>query len=115
MLTTVMANPKQVITTRCHRAMHKVEIYTRTWCGYCHMAKSLLQSLGCQFQEYDIEADAGLQLEMFQRTGHRTVPQVLINDHPLGGFTDLARLQRKGVLARMLVGADADPETPGKL
>ena len=89
--------------------MHKVEIYTRAWCGYCHMARSLLQSLGCPFQEYDIEADAGLQQEMFQRTGGRTVPQLLIDDHPVGGFMDLARLQHSGVLARMLAGGDTAP------
>jgi len=82
--------------------MHKVEIYTRYWCGYCHMARSLLQSLGCPFREYDIESDAALQQEMIQRTGCRTVPQVLIDDKPVGGFTDLARLQHNGMLARML-------------
>ena len=89
--------------------MHKVEIYTRCWCGYCHMARSLLQSLGCKFQEYDLESNAALQQEMFQRTGGRTVPQVLIDNHPVGGFIELARLQHNGMLARML--ADPDNST----
>ena len=88
--------------------MHKVEIYTRYWCGYCHMARALLQSLGCQFQEYDVESNTALQQEMFQRTGGRTVPQVLIDNQPAGGFTDLARLQHNGVLERLL----ADPDPP---
>lgn len=92
--------------------MRKIEIYTRAWCGYCHMARSLLQSLGCEIREYDIGADCALQQEMFRRTGRRTVPQVLIDDHPLGGFRELARLQHDGVLARMLAGGDADREKP---
>jgi glutaredoxin 3 len=93
--------------------MHKVEIYTRYLCGYCHMARSLLQSLGCPFREYDIESDAALQQEMFQRTGGRTVPQVLIDDQPVGGFTDLARLQHNGVLARMLGEGSAQSKGGG--
>ena len=92
--------------------MHKVEIYTRHWCGYCRLARSLLQSLGCKFHEYDLDADAALQQEMFQRTGGRTVPQVLIDDHPVGGFADLARLQLNGVLARMLSDPDTGPDIP---
>ena len=92
--------------------MHKVEIYTRYWCGYCRLARSLLQSLGCKFQEYDLDSDVALQQEMFQRTGGRTVPQVLIDDYPVGGFADLARLQHNGVLGRMLADPDTAPDIP---
>ena len=88
--------------------MHKIEIYTKAWCGYCHMARSLLQSLGCQFREYNVSADFALQQEMMQRTGGWTVPQVLIDDQPVGGFMELSRLQHSGALARML----ADPDKP---
>jgi GrxC family glutaredoxin len=84
--------------------MAGIEIYTRSWCGYCRMAKSLLQSLGCEFSEYDIGGDQGLETEMTRRTGGRTVPQVLIDGTPVGGFTELARLHGSGALQRMLAG-----------
>jgi hypothetical protein len=46
------------------RAMHKIEIYTRAWCGYCHMAESLLTSVGCEFREYDIGDNVMLEREL---------------------------------------------------
>lgn len=84
--------------------MHKVEIYTRGWCGYCHMAKSLLQSLGCAYQEYDVDDDRVRRQEMYDRTGGYTVPQVIIDGRSVGGFTDIARLHAAGLLVPLLQG-----------
>lgn len=89
--------------------MRRVEIYTRGWCGYCHMAKSLLQSLGCAYEEYDVDMDGGRRQEMLARTGGRTVPQVVIDGRAVGGFTDIARLHAAGLLVPLLHGAPPDP------
>ncbi len=113
MIPVPQTDPKQVTVAPVCKIMPKIEIYTRSWCGYCRMAKSLLQSAGCQFTEYDIDASAELQQEMFQRTRGRTVPQVLINDHPLGGYVDLARLHHSGALAPMLRDQCPGPDDRG--
>jgi glutaredoxin 3 len=78
-------------------------MYTTQWCGYCVRAKSLLQSRGLEFEEIDLGEDldrAALQ----ELTGGSTVPQILIDDRPIGGYEDLWRLDREGRLAE-LVGA----------
>lgn len=92
--------------------MRKIEIYTRGWCGYCHMAKALLQSLGCTYEEYDVDHDGARRQEMYDRTGGRTVPQVVIDGHGVGGFTEIARLHAAGLLVPMLNG-DAPTTSAG--
>lgn len=86
--------------------MRRVEIYTRGWCGYCHMAKALLRSLGCRPEEYDVDLDGARRQEMIERTGGRTVPQVVIDGRAVGGFTDIARLHAAGQLLPLLRGDD---------
>lgn len=92
----------------------QVEIYTSGWCGYCHMARSLLQSLGCTFVEHDVDRDRERRREMVDRTGRHTVPQVLVDGRPLGGFTDIAKLHAAGLLLPLLRGdRPAGADDPG--
>ena len=83
--------------------MASVEIYTTPLCGYCHAAKRLLTAKGAGFAEHDVSADPARRQEMVQRAnGRRTVPQIFVDGTHLGGFDDLAALDRAGKLDPLL-------------
>lgn len=83
--------------------MAKIEIYTKMFCPYCTRAKSLLDSKGVEFTEYDITMDAAKRKEMLGRSnGGSTVPQIFIDDRHIGGSDDLAALDRAGKLDPLL-------------
>ena len=81
----------------------KVEIYTKFACPYCVRAKQLLDSKGVQYTEYDITMGGAKRAEMLARVpGAQTVPQILINDTPIGGSDDLRALENQGKLDALL-------------
>lgn len=81
----------------------KVEMYSKMYCGYCFRAKRLLESKGVEFIEYDITLGGPKRDEMRERAPNaRTVPQIFIDDKPVGGSDDLAALDRAGKLDAML-------------
>ena len=83
--------------------MAKVEIYTSPWCGYCARAKSLLESKGVEFVEYDTMEDAANRAESLKRSGGRTsVPQIFVDGEHVGGSDELAALDRAGKLDPLL-------------
>ncbi|SPJ23136.1 glutaredoxin 3 [Palleronia abyssalis] len=83
--------------------MSNVEIYTTPLCGYCHAAKRLLKSKDAAFIETDVSSDPGLREKMMERaSGRRTVPQIFIDGAHVGGYDDLAKLDREGKLDPML-------------
>ena len=83
--------------------MSKVEIYSSMWCPFCHRAKRLLQTKGVEIREFDVDADPALRQEMMARSGgRRTVPQIFIGDHHVGGSDELSALEREGRLNGML-------------
>ncbi|SDE63292.1 glutaredoxin 3 [Limimaricola pyoseonensis] len=80
-----------------------IEIYTKPTCGYCHAAKRLLAQKGVGFTEIDIAARPERRGEMVQRAnGGRTVPQIFIGDTHVGGYDDMALLDRRGGLDQLL-------------
>jgi glutaredoxin 3 len=82
--------------------MAKVELFTTPWCPYCHAAKSLLERKGVPYEERDA-SDPEVRAAMIQRAhGRRTVPQVFIGDRHLGGYDDVAALERRGQLDALL-------------
>jgi glutaredoxin 3 len=84
--------------------MTKVEIYTTPWCPYCHAAKSLLTEKGVAFEEVDA-ANPEVRSAMVQRAhGRRTVPQIFIGETHVGGYDDMAALERRGRLDPLLAG-----------
>lgn len=85
--------------------MSNVEIYSHPSCGYCHQAKGLLNARGIEFEELDVELYRPLMTEMVQRTGGRTLPQIIINDKAIGGFDELHQLDLKDELTALI----ADP------
>jgi glutaredoxin 3 len=83
-------------------AVAKVEIYTKTFCGYCWRARSLLESKGVEIEEYVIDAGGPKREEMIQRAnGRTTVPQIFVNGRHIGGCTDLLSLERDGMLEKL--------------
>lgn len=82
--------------------MTKVQIYTTQWCPFCHAAKSLLEDKGVAYEEVDAQ-DPKVRMEMVQRAhGRRTVPQIFIGDTHIGGYDDIAELERRGKLDPLL-------------
>ena len=80
-----------------------VEIYTKFACPYCVRAKQLLDGKGVQYTEYDISMGGAKRDEMVARVpGAQTVPQILINDTPIGGSDDLRALENQGKLDALL-------------
>jgi glutaredoxin 3 len=87
------------------REMAKVEIYTTQWCPYCNAAKSLLKEKGVPYEEVDAE-DPEIRMAMVERAhGRRTVPQIFIGETHVGGYDDMAALDRRGQLDPLLANA----------
>jgi glutaredoxin 3 len=83
--------------------MAKVEIYTWQYCPFCIRAKSLLKQKGVQYQEYAIDGDENARNLMAARAeGRRSLPQIFINDRPIGGCDDLHDLEYSGQLDVLL-------------
>ena len=83
--------------------MPKVLIYTKTVCPYCDRAKSLLKSKGVTWKEINLERQPEQIAELIQRAeGRRTVPQIFVDGVGLGGFDDIAALDRQGKLDPIL-------------
>jgi glutaredoxin 3 len=73
-------------------------MYTTQWCGYCVRAKVLLDSKRIPYEEVSLDDDPGFRQKVFDLSGHWTVPQILIDGEPIGGYTELWRLDREGRL-----------------
>ena len=83
-----------------------VRIYTRRGCGYCEMALDLLRDKGVAFDHIDATGDHALRRWLTEVTGQHTVPQIFINGRPVGGYSDIRALDRRGELDRLLAGED---------
>ncbi len=83
--------------------MSRIQIYTTRWCGYCVRAKLLLDEKGLPYEEIALDDDPAYRQRIFDLTGGWTVPQVLIDGAPIGGYTELWRLDRSGQLDARLV------------
>jgi glutaredoxin 3 len=80
-----------------------VEIYTKTFCPYCHRAKALLEKKGVQADEIVVDLGGEKKQEMIRRAGGRmTVPQIFINGRHVGGCDDLFELESAGKLDELL-------------
>ena len=76
-------------------------MYSTRWCGYCVRAKALLESRGIEFEELSLDDDPAFRQTVFDRTGGWTVPQILIDGKPIGGYVELWRLDQRGALAEL--------------
>lgn len=87
--------------------MARVTMYTTNVCPFCMQAKRLLREFDIPYDEINVEVDVNLLAEMVTRAGgRRTVPQIFIDDRPIGGYEELAALDAEGALT--------DLQTDGK-
>lgn len=83
--------------------MNKVRMYSTAICPYCNMAERLLQSRGVtDLEKIRVDLNPALREEMIAATRRRTVPQIFIGDTHVGGYDDLAALDRAGKLGALL-------------
>lgn len=83
--------------------MPKIVMYCTEVCPYCVNAERLLNSKGVtDIEKIRIDLHPELREPMIARTGRRTVPQIYIDDFHVGGYDDLAALDRRGELSRLL-------------
>jgi glutaredoxin 3 len=81
--------------------MAQVQMYTTRWCGYCVRAKALLESRGIDFEEISLDDDPAFRQTLHDLTGGWTVPQILIDGTPLGGYVELWRLDQSEGLEKL--------------
>lgn len=80
-----------------------VTMYSTVVCPYCVRAEQLLKERGVTtIEKILIDSDPVKREEMMTRTGRRTVPQIYVGDTHVGGFDDLAALDRAGGLMPLL-------------
>jgi glutaredoxin 3 len=82
-----------------------VQIYTTRWCGFCARAKALLDARSVAYHEVSLDDDPAFRARLMDLTGNWTVPQILVDDQPIGGYTELVRLDRDGRLEAVLGSA----------
>jgi glutaredoxin 3 len=83
-----------------------VTMYSTGVCPYCVMAERLLKAKGIDtIEKIRIDLEPQQRLDMMEKTGRRTVPQIYIGDTHVGGFDDLTALDRSGKLDALLQGA----------
>jgi glutaredoxin 3 len=76
--------------------MGRIVLYTTPFCGYCRAAKRLLADKSLDFEEIDVAFDDDKRAEMIGRAnGLRTVPQIFIHGRHVGGYDELAMLERE--------------------
>jgi glutaredoxin 3 len=86
--------------------MPRIVLYTTPYCGYCRAAKRLLAAKNQDFVELDVSGDRDLREEMVARAfGGRTVPQIFIDGGHIGGYDELAQLDREAKLDPWLAAA----------
>jgi glutaredoxin 3 len=80
-----------------------VTMYSTAWCGYCQRARNLLERKGVPVREVKIDEVPGERELMLQKSGgRRTVPQIFIGERHVGGYDELAALDRSGELDKLL-------------
>jgi glutaredoxin 3 len=81
--------------------MARIQMYTTAWCGYCVRAKALLEQRGLEFDEIRVDEDPDFRAILLERFGGWTVPQIVIDGKPIGGYSELWKLDRNGELEQL--------------
>lgn len=82
--------------------MKDIKVYTRTFCSYCDMTKNLLKSRKLDFEEIDLTHDMELREKLANPHKWRTLPMIFIGEEFIGGFRELAELDKQGQLTEKL-------------
>ena len=79
-----------------------IVMYSTRFCPYCVRARNLLDSKQVNYTDISVDSRPDLRREMMARSGRHTVPQIWIGEQHVGGFDDLAMLERQGRLDQLL-------------
>ena len=79
-----------------------IRLYTTEWCGFCLRAKALLDARGLAYEEVSLDDDPAFRQRIFDLGGRWTVPLVVVDDEPIGGYDELVALDRAGMLEERL-------------
>lgn len=94
--------------------MNKITMYSTGVCPYCQMAERLLRSKGVDaIEKIRVDLDPDRRMEMMEKTGRRTVPQIYVGETHVGGYDELAALERAGQLDELLGAGAAQKHTTG--
>lgn len=86
--------------------MANITMYTTAYCPYCNNAERLLENKGVtEINKIRVDEKPELKLEMMEKTGRRTVPQIYIDERHIGGFDDLRALDLAGELDPLLAAS----------
>ena len=80
----------------------KVTVYSKDYCPYCDRAKAMLKSKGVAFEAIELQDSPGEFAKLKEKTGLMTVPQIFIGEKLIGGYSDMADLDRNGELDKLL-------------
>ncbi len=76
----------------------RIQVYTTAWCGFCERAKALLDEREIPYEEIRVDDDPAFRAKLLDLTGRWTVPQIIIDAKPVGGYVELRELDRRGFL-----------------
>ena len=82
-----------------------IKIYCTNWCGPCIAAKKMLDNMDISYKEINIEKEGLSRDDLAKLTGGVTVPQIMINDNPIGGFNELLHLNQLGKLKKLIANS----------
>lgn len=85
--------------------MSKITVYTSQYCGYCSAAKQLLTSRGHEFEEINMQGNTELMIEVMEKSGQRTVPQIFVGEHSVGGYKELLAATVSGEFEKLFEDA----------
>ncbi len=93
--------------------MARIEMYYSEWCGFCHRARRLLEIKNVEWTGHDVDMEAGKRQEMMDRGSGYTVPQLFVDDVPIGGCAELFALEAEGRLDAVLGLESVDADVSG--
>ncbi len=82
--------------------MSNVTVYTTDPCSFCRRVKGLLESRGVDFTEVNLSKDPAGRVELVRRTGMMSFPQVLVDEHLIGGYAEVLKAADSGELDELL-------------
>lgn len=88
--------------------MPLIKVYTKNFCAYCTAAKSLLTSQGYDFEEINLEGNFDLMRDVMEKSGQRTMPQIFVGDHSVGGYVELRAATSNGDFAALVAASSSE-------
>lgn len=82
--------------------MSKIQVYTTRYCPYCRAAKALLDNKGYSYQEITLDNDPDRMRRIMTELNWRTVPIIMIDGKLIGGYDDLARIEKRNELGKTI-------------